>query len=87
MGVFGLVLAMVGVEPVAGAARFTFNNVMFLNGIDFIPVAVGLFAIGEMLINAERTLNLEFGKFSLRSMIPTRLGSGGFWWGPGSGEG
>jgi putative tricarboxylic transport membrane protein len=72
MGVFGLALAMVGVEPVAGAARFTFNNVMFLNGVDFIPVAVGLFAIGEMLINAERTLDMSFGKFSIRSMIPTR---------------
>ena len=71
MGVFGLLLSQVGTDPVGGAARFTFNNIAFLNGIEFIPVAVGLFAIGELLITAEKTANLEFGKFSLRSMIPT----------------
>ncbi len=71
MAVFGLLLSQVGTDPVGGAARFTFNNIAFLNGIEFIPVAVGLFAIGELLITAEKTTNLKFGKFSLRSMIPT----------------
>ncbi len=71
MAVFGLLLSQVGTDPVGGAARFTFNNIAFLNGIEFIPVAVGLFAIGELLITAEKSTNLQFGKFSLRSMIPT----------------
>ena len=71
MAVFGLLLSQVGTDPVGGAARFTFDNVLFLNGIEFIPVAVGLFAIGELLITAEKSMKLEFGRFSLRSMIPT----------------
>ena len=70
MATFGLLLSQVGTDPVGGAARFTFGNIMFLNGIEFIPVAVGLFAIGELLITAEKTVELKFGQFSLRSMIP-----------------
>ena len=99
MATFGLLLSMVGTDPVGGAARFTFNNVAFLNGIEFIPVAVGLFAIGELAVTAERTVDLSFGKFSLASMIPTieewkasagawlRGGVLGFWIGllPGAG--
>ncbi|MHB0871498.1 MAG: tripartite tricarboxylate transporter permease [Chloroflexota bacterium] len=71
MAIFGLLLSQVGTDPVGGAARFTFNNILFLNGVEFIPVAVGLFAIGELLITAERTTQLRFDSFSLRSMIPT----------------
>lgn len=71
MATFGLLLSQVGTDPVGGAARFTFNNIAFLNGIEFIPVAVGLFAIGELLITSEQTIQMKFKDFSLRSMIPT----------------
>ncbi len=72
MATFGLLLSMVGTDPVGGAARFTFNNIMFLNGIEFIPVAVGLFAIGELLITAEEKISLKFEEFSLFSMFPSK---------------
>ncbi|HEX9016943.1 MAG TPA: tripartite tricarboxylate transporter permease [Chloroflexota bacterium] len=69
MVALGLFFASVGTDPLAGAARFTFGNFMFLNGIDFIPAAVGLFAIGELLIEAEVVVAMSFGKYSLREMI------------------
>lgn len=69
MVVLGLFFASVGTDPLAGAARFTFGNFMFLNGIDFIPAAVGLFALGELLIEAETVIAMSFGKYSLREMI------------------
>ncbi|MGE5618713.1 MAG: tripartite tricarboxylate transporter permease [Sphingomonadaceae bacterium] len=72
MATFGLLLSQIGTDPVGGAARFTFNNVAFLNGVEFIPVAVGLFAIGELLITAEEKISLEFKKFSLLSMFPSK---------------
>lgn len=72
MATVGLLLSQVGTDPVGGAARFTFNNILFLNGIEFIPVAVGLFAIGELLITAEQTINMKFAQFKLRDMLLTK---------------
>jgi len=54
MTVLGLLLAMVGLDPVRGAPRFTFGMPELYDGIGFIPVVMGLFGIGELLIAAER---------------------------------
>ena len=54
MTVLGLLLAMVGLDPVRGAPRFTFGRPELYDGIGFIPVVMGLFGIGELLIAAER---------------------------------
>jgi putative tricarboxylic transport membrane protein len=54
MTVLGLLLAMIGLDPVRGAPRFTFGMPELYDGIGFIPVVMGLFGIGELLIAAER---------------------------------
>ncbi|HEX2922536.1 MAG TPA: tripartite tricarboxylate transporter permease, partial [Chloroflexota bacterium] len=53
MGMFGLLLAMVGIDPVRGAPRFTFGRMELMDGVGFIPVVMGLFGIAEILLNAE----------------------------------
>jgi TctA family transporter len=45
----GLALATVGIDPAAGAPRFTFGNVNLLGGVEFIPTMIGLFAVSEVL--------------------------------------
>ena len=54
MTVLGLLLAMVGIDPVRGAPRFTGGIPEFFDGVGFIPVAMGLFGIAELLIAAEQ---------------------------------
>lgn len=54
MTVLGLLLAMIGLDPVRGAPRFTFGLPELYDGIGFIPVVMGLFGIGELLLAAER---------------------------------
>lgn len=49
----GLLIAMIGVDMQTGVARFTFNNVHFYDGIDFLVVIVGLFALSEVFIFLE----------------------------------
>ncbi|MGE5619500.1 MAG: tripartite tricarboxylate transporter permease [Sphingomonadaceae bacterium] len=49
---FGLLLSMVGLDIQAGAQRFVFGMPELLEGINFIVVAIGLFAISEVLIAA-----------------------------------
>ncbi len=50
----GLLIAMVGIDPVMGAPRFAFGNVHLLGGIDVVIVAMGLFGVGEILLSLER---------------------------------
>src|SRR5688572_7949371 len=52
--VFGLMLAMVGFDLTWGAARFGFGIPEMMDGIDFLPVAIGLFGLGEVLAGAEQ---------------------------------
>jgi putative tricarboxylic transport membrane protein len=46
---FGLLLAMVGIDPLTGEARFTFGVAGLLDGIDAVLVVIALFAVGEVL--------------------------------------
>jgi putative tricarboxylic transport membrane protein len=48
---FGLLLAMVGIDVTMGYQRFTFNNMNLASGINFIPVMIGLFGVSEILRN------------------------------------
>ena len=64
--VFGLMLSMTGFDIVSGDARFTFGITEMLDGVDFLPVAIGLFGLGEVLVGAEsaadqRILNARYG--------------------------
>ena len=43
MGIFGMLLAMIGMDPVRGLPRFTFGRIELLDGIGFVPVIMGLF--------------------------------------------
>jgi len=46
---FGLMLATVGTDLVTGVPRYTFGVPYLLDGIDFVVVVIGLFAISEVL--------------------------------------
>ncbi len=66
--VLGLMLATVGIDAVSGRTRFTFGFVELLGGIDFVVVAIGIFALGDILANVERS----------REQVNVRIDYGGF---------
>src|SRR5919107_1891688 len=51
--VAGVLLATVGRDDFTSTERFTFGNLSLADGIDFVPVAMGLFGLGEILYNLE----------------------------------
>jgi TctA family transporter len=53
-GLLGLLFALVGQDPQAGVLRFTFGQLYLWNGLDLIPVLVGVFAIPEIIDIAVR---------------------------------
>jgi putative tricarboxylic transport membrane protein len=48
-GGLGLMVAMIGLDPVTSSTRFTFGQLYLWDGIDLIAVVVGMFAFAEML--------------------------------------
>jgi putative tricarboxylic transport membrane protein len=52
-GLFGLLIATIGLDPVTGYARFSFNNPNLMSGFPLLPVLIGLFAISEIFIQLE----------------------------------
>ncbi len=73
MGLFGLLLATVGADEISGMDRFTFGALELMSGIDFVVAAMGLFAIGEILLNLEENLRAEVFPVpsKLRDLLPT----------------
>jgi putative tricarboxylic transport membrane protein len=69
----GLWLAGIGTDLFSQTSRFTFGQLELLSGIDFVVVAIGVFAIGEVLGNMERREGAEALPVpkGLRNLLPT----------------
>ncbi|MFR4119020.1 MAG: tripartite tricarboxylate transporter permease [Bilophila wadsworthia] len=52
MGVAGLFLATIGVDPLSGEMRFTFGSPQLVSGIDLMPIVVGVFPLAELFYRA-----------------------------------
>ena len=63
-----------GIDIGGGEQRYTFGTVELINGVDFIPVAIGLFAVGEVLHTLWRGGHLEQLEF-----FGVSARSRGFW--------
>ena len=73
MVLIGLALTTVGIDPISGVERFTFGIYELSQGIDLVPVAMGLFGIAEVLSAAgEGEENLVPVNVKLRELLPTR---------------
>ena len=69
----GLWIATIGTDLFTSTSRFTFGQVSLLGGIEFVTVAIGVFAVGEVMANMEPTkapdvLPVPKG---LRNLLPT----------------
>ena len=71
MTVVGLLLALIGIDPVRGAPRFTFGIAELYDGIGFIPVVMGLFGVAEILITLE-TPARQMLETKLKGLLPSR---------------
>src|SRR5258705_1760671 len=69
----GLWIATIGTDLFTAESRFTFGQTKLLGGVDFIAATVGIFAIGEVLVNLESEGGAEIFKIAkgLRNLLPT----------------
>jgi putative tricarboxylic transport membrane protein len=69
---FGLLLGTIGMDAISGVPRFTFGSLELGQGVELVPVAMGLYGIGEVLIIAERITGIpELIKVKFRELFPT----------------
>ena len=67
---FGLILATVGLEPQGTTVRFTFGQLKLYDGLDFVVLVIGFFAVSEVLqILSETAVGEEVRALSGRVMI------------------
>src|SRR5688572_3722555 len=69
----GLWIAGMGTDLFTSTSRFTFGNAEMLDGVDFVVVAIGVFALGEVLGNMEGrdTQQMLPVPKGLRNLLPT----------------
>jgi putative tricarboxylic transport membrane protein len=70
----GLFLATIGLDSVIGLERFTFGILELYEGIDFIPAAMGLFGIAEIMIlsDNDQSIIIDKKELSFRKQFPTK---------------
>ena len=70
----GLWIAGIGTDLFSDASRFTFGMMELLDGVDFVVVAIGVFALGEVLGNMESREEIQLLPVprGLRNLLPTK---------------
>lgn len=54
MAAFGLLLGSIGSDPITMAQRLTFGFLTLADGVNLVPLAIGLFGLSEVLMMARR---------------------------------
>jgi putative tricarboxylic transport membrane protein len=72
MACLGLLLGMIGIDNMTGHFRYSFDLAELGDGIGIVPVAVGLFGLGEILSTPSSEAVKDVISPRLRDLLPTR---------------
>lgn len=76
MGILGLLLGTVGLDPISGQIRFGMGIKNLMDGIDLAPMAMGLFGLAEvftLIESKEEKTGILNVKTKLREILPNRM--------------
>jgi putative tricarboxylic transport membrane protein len=73
MATTGLLLGCIGIDVMTGHFRYSFDIKELGDGIGIVPVAVGLFGLGEILSTPSKSVVEKVVSPRLRELLPTRL--------------
>jgi len=68
----GLVLGTVGMDPITGRDRFTYNLLALKDGIGIIPIVIGLFGVAEILETLGSSVRTEVFEKKIKGYWPNR---------------
>jgi putative tricarboxylic transport membrane protein len=70
MVALGLVLGVVGQDPITATPRLTYGSANLLDGLDMVPVVMGLFGLSEVMINIEQEEDRIIYETKLKGLLP-----------------
>jgi TctA family transporter len=70
MVVLGLIIGVIGTDVNSGVARYTFGVPILSDGVGFTVVAVGLFAVAEIVVNLEQRAAREVYTRKITGLMP-----------------
>ena len=71
-GAVGVLIGTAGIHLTTGVERFTFGTYELTEGIEFVPVLIGLFAIGELLTQSQKASVVYERITSIVVKLPSR---------------
>jgi putative tricarboxylic transport membrane protein len=66
---FGLAIATIGIDQQSGVPRFTFGNPELMDGLEFLVVAIGLFALCEVFVNLADMTDATQERLSIKGSL------------------
>lgn len=72
MVLVGILLGTVGTDLTTGTARYTFGTFELIDGLEFTALAMGLFAIGDIIANAGRNEDRTLVQGKVSNLWPNR---------------
>ena len=72
MVILGLLVGVAGMDALTGTFRFTHGIMALSDGIGIVPVAIGLFGVGEILSATEESLIRNVYRPRFRELFPNR---------------
>jgi putative tricarboxylic transport membrane protein len=72
MVVLGMLLSLVGTDLSSGTQRFAFGIPQLFDGLDFVPLAMGIFGFAEIVKNLEQDDKLSLVTQKIANLFPTR---------------
>ncbi len=69
-GAFGIFLGTIGLDPTSGIERFSYGILTLMDGLSFVSVSVGLFAVSEVLEMGERSLETPSYIEKISNLLP-----------------
>lgn len=70
MVVLGLILGLVGQDPITATPRLTYGSANLLDGLDMVPVVMGLFGLSEVMLNIEQEGTRIIYETKLKGLLP-----------------
>lgn len=67
---FGLLITIIGFDPLSGVPRFTFGSQNLLGGVTFIPALIGLFGYAQVFRNIEKITILPPVDSKVENILP-----------------
>jgi len=71
MMLMGVLIGLVGIDVNSGVPRLTFGIPDIADGMDFVPVVVGLFGIGEVIANLGTSQDHSILSGKIKNLMPT----------------